>query len=72
LASKFSVKWELLHQEGITHQELDWLARVLEASDQLAQEDNELVGTKTGSKEKGFNSTDKDKASMTDDGTVGM
>jgi hypothetical protein len=37
LASNFSAKWEALCREGITQEELDRLARVMEASDQCVQ-----------------------------------
>jgi hypothetical protein len=71
LASNFSAKWEALRREGITQEELDRLARVMEASDQFVQEDDELDGAETGSEEEGFNSADEDDADMTDDDAVG-
>jgi hypothetical protein len=71
LASKFSAKWEALRLEGITREELDRLAGVMEASDQFVQEDDELDGVETGSEEDGFNSADENDTDMTDDDAVG-
>jgi hypothetical protein len=62
LASKFNVKWEVSRLEGITQEELDRLAGVMETSDQFMWENNELDGVETGSEEDGFNSTDENDA----------
>ena len=49
----------------MTAEELDHLAMVVQG------EDNELDGTKTGSEEEGFDSTEKNDAYTTDDGLMG-
>ncbi|KIM79775.1 hypothetical protein PILCRDRAFT_9970 [Piloderma croceum F 1598] len=58
LGSKFVAKWEVLHRDGVTEKESDWLA--------TAVEDDELDGAETGSKEEEFYSADDNDADLSD------
>jgi hypothetical protein len=64
LACKFETKWEVIRQDGITTEQLEGLATVV-------QEDDELDGAGTGSEEEEDNSDEENNADMSDDDTAG-